>query len=90
MRPDDAQFHPFLLRRGDTPVVGRTHHHIAGDQPLRRLRPGFPPLDIALDLVELGKRPAHAFRGRQYLVQLFSFDPVSKQGDFQGVLGTLA
>ncbi|MNM72447.1 hypothetical protein D3C81_841420 [compost metagenome] len=90
LRPDDAQFHAFLLRRSDPAVVGRAHHHVTGHQPLRRLRARLPPLDVRLDLVELGKGPRHALRGFQDLVHVVRLDAVGEQRDFQGVLGALA
>ncbi len=88
--PDDGQFHPLLLRSGDAPVVGRAHHHVAGRQPLRRLGAGLPPLDVRLELVELGEGAADPLRGGKYLVEVLRLHPVGQQRHFQGVLGALA
>ncbi|MNZ74595.1 hypothetical protein D3C78_930460 [compost metagenome] len=57
---------------------------------MRWLRAGFPPLDVRLDLVELGEGAVLAGLGGEHLVELFVLHAVGEQGEFQGGLGQLA
>ncbi|MCY1412887.1 hypothetical protein D9M71_283060 [compost metagenome] len=83
--PDQAEVAAFLRGVGDASAVGRGHHHVAGGQPLRRLRAGFPPLDVRLEFSEFGECPVHALRGAEYCVDVFGFHAVREQGELQVV-----
>ncbi|MNM87053.1 hypothetical protein D3C81_992230 [compost metagenome] len=89
-RPDQRQVAPALVRVGDAPGVGGGHHHVAGGQPLRGLRAGFPPLHEWLDLVQFGEGAILAGLGRQRLVHVLGLDAIGHQGEFQVVHRTLA
>lgn len=75
---------------GDAPGVGGRHHHVAGGQPLRRLRSRLPPLDVGLELAQLGEGTVGTGAGRQQRIDLLAWHAVGEQGELQVVDRPLA
>ena len=88
--PRDREVLAFALRGVDAAVVDGGHHDVTGDQELRRLCTGFPPLDVALQLIELLECAIHAFLGRQDLVHVLGRHTVSHQRELEVVARALA
>ncbi|MNP10392.1 hypothetical protein D3C76_1025380 [compost metagenome] len=90
VRPDHGELVPFLVGRGDAAAVDRGHGHVTRGQPLHRLGAGLPPLDMRLELVQLGEGPLHPGWGGQHLVNLLALHPIGQQGELQVVHRALA
>ncbi|MCY1524206.1 hypothetical protein D9M68_591320 [compost metagenome] len=90
VRPDHGELVPFLVGRGDAAAVDRGHGHVTRGQPLHRLGAGLPPLDMRLELVELGEGPLHPGRSGQHLVDVLALHPIGEQGELQVVHRALA
>ena len=74
----------------DPAVVDRGHGDFAVGQHLRRLGTGFPPDDVALDLVEHLECPIDALGRGQHVVDIARRDAVGHQGPLEVDLGRLA
>ena len=64
-------------------VPGGGHHDLPARQQLCRLRPGFPPDDLAFDGVELLERPVHPGRRLQHVIHLLARHAVRHQRELQ-------
>ncbi|MND66642.1 hypothetical protein D3C80_580400 [compost metagenome] len=90
-RPDQLEILAFrLVDAGDAAVIDRGDGNFAGCEILHRLRTGFPPDDIRLQLVELLEGAVDAFIGRQDVIKFRRLHAIGQKREFEIVFGALA